>query len=224
MDVAEAKLIVQKFHDNNEKDLANQYLFLGQILVAMTFMTPATMESAHRILLYVFQKQLLYVGGTTHQDHPFLEQTVINLAIFYRSSEQLESSLQMWLQLRKIQESMYGEHHEALVFTYKNVGISYLGLGMSEKAEEFYLKALKIQEGQYEQGRGGSAEEVKEDTQQLASIYFNLYLAANSGNQKDKAKEYNLKNMEFNGVTYGENSLNVSNNCFIHAQMMLKTG
>ncbi len=93
---------------------------------------PAT-DSAHRILLYVLKKQLEYVGF--RQNHPFLEQTVVNLAVFYRSSEQLESSLQMWHQLRRIQEAMYGEDHEVLIFTHKNIGISYLGLGMSEKAE-----------------------------------------------------------------------------------------
>jgi hypothetical protein len=35
---------------------------------------------------------------------------------------------------------------------------------------------------------------------------------------KDKAKEYNLKNMEINIKTHeGENNLNVINNCFLQA-------
>jgi Tfp pilus assembly protein PilF len=37
---------------------------------------------------------------------------------------------------------MYGEDKEAVMYTYKNIGICYLGLGMSDKAEEAYEEAL----------------------------------------------------------------------------------
>ena len=53
--------------------------------------------------------------------------------------------------------------------------------------------------------------------EQLANLYFNLYLSAVSNDMKDKAKEYNQKNMELNKKLHGERSLNVSNNCFIQA-------
>lgn len=39
---------------------------------------------------------------------------------------------------------MYGEQNEVLVYTYKNIGICYLALGLPEKSEENYMKALTI--------------------------------------------------------------------------------
>jgi Tfp pilus assembly protein PilF len=50
----------------------------------------------------------------------------------------------MWEQLKKIQENMYGDDKEVLIYTYKNIGVCYLGLGMPDKAEESYKKALDI--------------------------------------------------------------------------------
>ena len=50
-------------------------------------------------------------------------------------------------------------------------------------------------------------ESLKEDKEQLASIYFNLYLSAMSNEDKVKAKEYNGKAMELNKQLHGHNSL-----------------
>lgn len=36
--IAKMRYIVQKFHDDDPKQLMNQFLFLGQILIAMTLM------------------------------------------------------------------------------------------------------------------------------------------------------------------------------------------
>jgi tetratricopeptide (TPR) repeat protein len=52
----------------------------------------------------------------------------------------------MWEWLKNIQESIYGEDSEVLIYTYKNIGICYLALGIPEKAEDFYLKALNLME------------------------------------------------------------------------------
>ena len=41
---------------------------------------------------------------------------------------------------------MYGDDKEVLVYTYKNIGICYIGLGLPDKAEEYYNKALVIME------------------------------------------------------------------------------
>jgi hypothetical protein len=51
--VAKMRMIVQKFHDDDPKQLMNQYLFLGQILIAMTLMNTQSKDSAERILTYV---------------------------------------------------------------------------------------------------------------------------------------------------------------------------
>ena len=52
----------------------------------------------------------------------------------------------MWEWLKNIQESVYGEDSEVLIYTYKNIGICYLALGIPEKAEDYYLKAITLME------------------------------------------------------------------------------
>lgn len=51
----------------------------------------------------------------------------------------------------------------------------------------------------------------------MATIYFNLYLSAISNDEREKAKEYNLKALSYNELIYSERSLQVSNNNFIHS-------
>jgi hypothetical protein len=52
--VAKMRNIVQAFHDDDTRRLDNQFLFLGQILIAITLLSGSSVESAERILLYVF--------------------------------------------------------------------------------------------------------------------------------------------------------------------------
>jgi translation initiation factor 2 beta subunit (eIF-2beta)/eIF-5 len=60
-----------------------------------------------------------------------------------------------------------------------------------EKSEEYYLKALNMMEHMQEgEVSKEDPELLKEDQQQMASIYNNLYLSAISNNQKEKAKDY----------------------------------
>ena len=113
----------------------------------------------------------------------------------------------MWQLLKDIQLNMYGEDKEVLIYTYKNIGICYLGFGMTKEAEEAQLKALEILERLYEI-EDSTEEQKKEDREQLATIYFNLYLTAVTADDKEKAKEYNMKSMEFNKIVFkGENNL-----------------
>jgi tetratricopeptide (TPR) repeat protein len=138
--------------------------------------------------------------------------------------KQYTYALQFWEQLKKIQFNQYGEDHEVLIYTYKNLGICYLALGIPEKAEEFYLKALNIMNALEAVNPIDNPELLKEDREQLAAIYFNLYLSSISNEDREKAKEYNLKAMIYNQMIYGERSLQVSNNHFIHSQLEMKTG
>ena len=117
-------------------------------------------------------------GNTTH---PFLEQTVLNLAIYYRSNESYNAAYQLFNQLKNIQENMFGPEGESLVYTYKNIGVCLLALQESKKAEEAYLKALAITEklkSSRKEGAAKASEIESEDYEQLASIYFNLYLSS----------------------------------------------
>ncbi|TNV71246.1 hypothetical protein FGO68_gene16973 [Halteria grandinella] len=220
--IGNIRKIVQRYHDDNPRDLMNQYLFLGQVLVAITLMSTTSADSADRILTYVMMKQFEYVEG--NREHPFLEQTVTNLAILKRTQQDFRYALQLFEQLRRIQEAAYGPDNEAIIYTYKNVGVCYLALGIPERAEEYYLKALNLMSLISDSQGIKDEDALKEDREQLASIYFNLYLSAMSNEDKLKAKEYNAKAMDLNILVHGPNSLQVSNGHFISANLSLRAG
>jgi Tfp pilus assembly protein PilF len=115
--------------------------------------------------------------------------------------------LSLFEQLRRIQEASYGPDNEATIYTYKNMGVCYLALGIPERAEEYYLKALNLMSLFSEAQEDKGEDALKEDKEQLASIYFNLYLSASSNDEKVKAREYNTKAMELNKQVHGPNSL-----------------
>jgi tetratricopeptide (TPR) repeat protein len=194
--------IVQAFHDNNPAQLKNQYLFLAQVLISITLMSTTSSQVAERILTYVMQAQLEYVEFS--KNHPFLEQTITNLAILKRTSQSYLESLQLWEWLKQIQEEVYGPDSEVIIYTYKNIGICYLAMGIPEKSEEYYLKALTLMEQMQSEGDSATDPELlKEDREQLASIYNNLYLSSVTNNEKDKAKQYIQKTLHFNSLVHG---------------------
>ena len=49
---------------------------------------------------------------------------------------------------------MYGDDQEVLIYTYKNIGICYIGLGLPDRAEENYLRALEIMNACIEKSDG----------------------------------------------------------------------
>jgi hypothetical protein len=85
--------------------------------------------------------------------------------------------------------------------------VCYLALAIPERAEEYYLKALNLMSLISDSQGAKDEDALKEDREQLASIYFNLYLSAMSNEDKVKAKEYNGKAMELNKLVHGPNSL-----------------
>ena len=95
-----------------------------------------------------------------------------------------------------------------MIYTFKNIGICYLAMGLSEKSEEYYLKALNLMEHMKNEGEAAADPELlKEDREQMASIYNNLYLSSISNNEKEKAKEYIQKALHYNSLIYGPNSI-----------------
>lgn len=140
----------------------------------------------------------------------------MNLALYYRSNESYSEALQMFWQLRKIQEHMFGPIGEALVYTIKNIGICYLALGDSQKAEENYLVALDIIEKLKTSRKPSSKTQQleKEDYEQLAAIYFNLYLTSMQKQDKQKSKDYNLKCLEYYTLARGNDKNLSCSNCY----------
>lgn len=99
-----------------------------------------------------------------------------------------------------------------IIYTYKNIGICYLALGIPEKSEENYLKALALMQQVQEEGESATDPELlKEDREQMASIYNNLYLSSVTNNEKEKAKQYIQKTLHFNSLLHGKNSIQASN-------------
>ena len=125
-------------------------------------MSTTSSQIAERILSYVMQAQLEYVEFS--KIHPFIEQTITNLAILKRSTQSYLESLQYWEWLRQIQEEVYGADSEVIIYTYKNIGICYLAMGIPEKSEEYYLKALGLMESMRNEGEAATDPELlKED-------------------------------------------------------------
>lgn len=83
----------------------------------------------------------------------------------------------------------------------------YLALGIPERAEEYYLKALNLMSLITDADGNKDEEALKEDKEQLAAIYFNLYLSAMSNEDRAKAKDYNQRSMALNIELHGLNSL-----------------
>lgn len=58
----------------------------------------------------------------------------------------------------------------------------------------------------------------------MATLYHNLFISAISNNERDKAREYNLKTMHYYSLLHGENSLEVSNCKQIQSTLALRLG
>lgn len=48
---------------------------------------------------------------------------MLNLAIHYRTTEQYRAAFSLFKQVKSIQQTMFGEDSETLVYTLKNLGI-----------------------------------------------------------------------------------------------------
>ena len=88
------------------------------------------------IYTYVISAQVKYCK--MNMKHPFLEQTFMNIAIFNRSMKKFADSLQMWKLLEGLQKDMYGDESYNMMFTYKNIGTCYLGIGNCDFARDFF--------------------------------------------------------------------------------------
>jgi len=94
------------------------------------------------IYTFVIGAQVKYCK--LNMKHPFLESTYLNIAIFNRTMKKFGDSLMMWKRLEALQKSLYGNDSMSLLYTYKNIGTCYLGIGNSEDARKYFKDCIEL--------------------------------------------------------------------------------
>lgn len=204
---------------NQETQNGNQYFFLASIMLGSICIAKQQYEQAHLFFHGTMQKQLKYVGEVA--DHPFLEQTYLHLALLYKQLKNLNASLTMWQNLKKVHERQFGENKHYLSSDLKNIGTCQLGLNKADDAIESYKEAEGYLIDVLESGRLDE-KETKDERIQLSAIYFSLYLSYLSKEDFDNATIYNEKSLATNIQIHGEFDVNISNNHYLASQMLLK--
>lgn len=125
------------------------------------------MHASAQIYAYIYAAQHEYCR--LNKKHPFLEQTYIGIAMFNRGLKRYAESLAMWKELEALQAELYGEDSMVLLFTWKNIGTCYMGVGKSEDARHFMNKAMALMQGVMKDT--DSEEQKKKDQIELASLY-----------------------------------------------------
>jgi tetratricopeptide (TPR) repeat protein len=78
----------------------------------------------------------------------------------------------MWKLLEGLQKEMYGEESYNLLFTLKNLGTCFLGVGNSDKAREYFEQCIEL----LEKCKSQKPDIIKKDKEEVSSLYQNLYL------------------------------------------------
>lgn len=154
------------------------------------------------IYSFVISAQVKYCR--MNMTHPFLEQTYLNIALFNRSMKKFAESLMMWRRLESLQRELYGEGAILMLYTYKNIGTCYLGLGKSEDARKSFeecidlIKAIKSDTPKPEHNR--------RDQEEIANLEQNKYLTYVSDREYEKAIECTEASLKIISTIYGERS------------------
>lgn len=140
--------------------------------------------------------------------HPFLEQTYVNVAIFNRSLKKFSESLMTWKRLEELQKDLYGEKSSVLLFTWKNIGTCYLGIGQSEQALKYFNDCIGLLE---ELPLDDDKEDIKQkDKNEIMSLKQNLYLTYATDRKFDKALEMALNVIGMMSELHGPKSKKLS--------------
>lgn len=210
--------MLKVLESENQLAYGNQYFFLASILLGIVWYSSGKYDQAHLFFTGTMKKQLVYVEG--EQDHPFLEQTYMHMAVMYKAINNINSSMIMWRSLLKIHQRVYGENSYLLSADYKNIGIWELGLGQVENAIETLHTSETLSRAAIESLN--EEDDIRDEKKQLSEVYFSLYLSYVANNEWDKALSANEASLKLNIELLGENDLNVSNNYYLGAQIYFK--
>ena len=68
----------------------------------------------------------------------------MNVAIFNRTMKAFGESLMMWKRLEALQKDVYGNDVMSLLYTFKNIGTCYLGIGQSDSARKYFRDCIEL--------------------------------------------------------------------------------
>jgi tetratricopeptide (TPR) repeat protein len=108
----------------------------------MTLMKPDSFQKALERLEELFPKQLATLKN--NETHPFLEQTINQMAMLYKVTGKEEESEKMYKTLVQIKLKYYGEASESLMVTLKNLGGVQIMMGKPEEAIASLEKSLYV--------------------------------------------------------------------------------
>jgi tetratricopeptide (TPR) repeat protein len=140
--------------------------------------------------------------------HPFLESTYLNIGIYNRSLKKFAESLMMFKRLEILQKQVYGDKHILLLYTYKNIGTCYLGIGNSVGAKKYFRDCLELVEGvEYDSDKPDLKHK---DEEERSLMYQNLYLTYVSEREYQNAIECTEKVIEIMSNIYGPRSKRIA--------------
>lgn len=169
------------------------------------------------ILTYVLAAQVKYCQ--LNMRHPFMEQTYLDIGMFNKSMKRYGEGLMMWKRLEALQQDIYGEDSHNLVFTTRNIGACYLGLGQTENALKNFERSLEILSGS-EIDHENEALQTK-DREQKAALYQHIYQCYIQDHNYQKALEINERSLELVKEVHGEKTQRLASKYYQKANALL---
>jgi len=136
----------------------------------------------------------------------------MNLAIFNRSLKQFGESLMMWKRLEQLQKFLYGDDNYMLLYTLKNIGTCYLGIGQSDTARKYFLDCISL----IQNAKSDTVKEdlIVKDKEEIAQLNQNIYLTYVSDRKYIEAIESSEKAIEIIAEIYGSRSKRLSSKLY----------
>lgn len=125
----------------------------------------------------------------------------------------------MFKRLETLQKQIYGEMNICLLYTYKNIGTCYLGIGQSEQARKYFRDCIELIEGAV---YDCEKPELKiKDREEIATLNQNMYLTFVSERAFDKALECSKKSIAIISDIYGPRSKKLPSKYYQNANSYL---
>ena len=123
----------------------------------------------------------------------------------------------MWKLLEGLQKDMYGEESYNLLFTYKNIGTCFLGVGNSEKARDYFEMCIDL----LDKCKTTKLDIIKKDKEETSSLHQNLYLTYVTDRNYTAALASSEKVLEIMSELYGPRAKRLSSKYYQKANSFL---